>query len=269
MDAPGVTVFKQDGSHQFYCRWTPEEDQLLCKAVQEYGLKWSKVARHINGRTPVQCSTRWLGALNPNVHKGRWSQQEDQILRAAVEAQLNAGVSATSLPWSKIARGILNRTGIQCQARWTEALDPSVRKGRWDNEEDQLLMAAVARFGTCWIRVASQIPSRTQRQCRTRWNQIRQNKKSAATAAATQSRRSFQFIDTPLPEDPKTPTLTTPPLHFTPSSIPTAEKPRASVFGVNSFFYPPESFLRFDPDLPSLVLNDECLFDLISPPFPL
>jgi hypothetical protein len=61
------SVFKQEGSNRnapFYCRWTEEEDKLLFEAVDMHGPhKWSLIARHIPGRTPVQCSTRWLGAL--------------------------------------------------------------------------------------------------------------------------------------------------------------------------------------------------------------
>lgn len=94
-----------------------------------------------------------------------------------------------ALPWNRISENIPYRTGIQCQARWTEALDPAVRKGRWHPEEDTLLGAAIERYGCCWIRVASMIPTRTQRQCRTRWNQIHsQQLKSASTKAASHRR---------------------------------------------------------------------------------
>lgn len=62
------SVFKQEVSSNrqapFYCRWTEEEDKLLFEAVNLHGShKWSLIARHIPNRTPVQCSTRWLGAL--------------------------------------------------------------------------------------------------------------------------------------------------------------------------------------------------------------
>ncbi|KAI9470868.1 MAG: Homeodomain-like protein [Benjaminiella poitrasii] len=171
------SVFKQESNKRqapFYCRWTDEEDKLLFEAIEMYGPhKWSLIARNIPGRTPVQCSTRWLGALNPHVHKGRWSKEEDDVLTASVKPYLeDESMTEDNLPWSRIAQNIPNRTGIQCQARWTEALDPSVRKGRWKKEEDDLLKIGVERFGCCWIRVAGSIPGRTQRQCRTRWNQI-------------------------------------------------------------------------------------------------
>jgi hypothetical protein len=120
--------------------------------------------------------------ISPNVHKGRWSKSEDQALTEAVK-YYQKGASNTSLPWNRIAENIPHRTGIQCQARWTEALDPAVRKGRWHPDEDKLLSAAIAKFGCCWIRVASMIPTRTQRQCRTRWNQIHSQQLKANSAS--------------------------------------------------------------------------------------
>lgn len=58
------TVFKHDGSQQLYCRWSKEEDLLLSKAVARYGAhKWTLVSSYIPGRTAIQCSTRWFGAL--------------------------------------------------------------------------------------------------------------------------------------------------------------------------------------------------------------
>ncbi|ORX44765.1 hypothetical protein DM01DRAFT_257984, partial [Hesseltinella vesiculosa] len=173
------SVFKQEGVRQFYCRWTEKEDELLVNAVKKYGPhKWSLISQVIPGRTPAQCSTRWHGALNSTVHKGRWSPDEDEILIKCVRTELKSNNNDTNrLPWNAIAKSIPHRTGIQCQSRWTEALDPTVRKGRWDKYEDELLRKSVHQLGCCWIRVAHCIPSRTQRQCRTRWNQIRNTRR--------------------------------------------------------------------------------------------
>jgi hypothetical protein len=99
----------------------------------------------------------------------------------------------SSLPWNRIAENIPHRTGIQCQARWTEALDPAVRKGRWHPDEDEQLKVAIEKFGCCWIRVASMIPTRTQRQCRTRWNQIHSQHLKATNLM---SKKSLSLDDT-------------------------------------------------------------------------
>ncbi|CAB4416036.1 unnamed protein product [Rhizophagus irregularis] len=160
-----------------YTKWTEEEDELLRAAISIYGPhKWSLIAAHVPNRTPMQCSTRWLGALNPTIHKGRWTPEEDAALKEAVSEYvdlLDSDGHPQPIPWNKIASRIPHRTGIQCQARWSEALDPSVRKGKWSPEEDEVLKEGVRRYGRCWIRIAELIEGRTQRQCRTRWVQIK------------------------------------------------------------------------------------------------
>ena len=136
--------------------------------------------------------------FSPNVHKGRWSKHEDQALTEAVH-YFQSITKSTSLPWNRIAENISHRTGIQCQARWTEALDPAVRKGRWHPDEDKLLAAAITQYGCCWIRVASMIPTRTQRQCRTRWNQIHSQQLKASSVKGLNRRLSNQLNTTPAP----------------------------------------------------------------------
>lgn len=123
--------------------------------------------------------------LSPSVQKGRWSKEEDKALTWAVRPHLTDGTLSTedNLPWNRIAQYVPNRTGTQCQARWTEALDPSIRKGRWRKEEDDMLKIGVEKFGCCWIRVAGSIPGRTQRQCRTRWNQMQPKRYKAHDAS--------------------------------------------------------------------------------------
>jgi hypothetical protein len=177
-----------------YSKWTPEEDDMLRNAISVHGTsKWSLVASLVPGRTAMQCSTRWQGALNTTIHKGKWEAEEDRILIAAVEKWRTehpprSPVSGDSdddeeqsegIPWGVIAAMLpRRRTGIQCQARWSEALDPTIRKGKWTAEEDEMLFKGVEEFGQCWIKVSSRVKGRTQRQIRTRWMQIRGREKS-------------------------------------------------------------------------------------------
>lgn len=136
-------------------------------------------------------------AYSPNVHKGKWSKHEDHALTEAVH-YFQTSTSNLALPWNKIAENIPNRTGIQCQARWTEALDPAVRKGRWHPEEDKQLDIAIAKFGCCWIRVASMVPTRTQRQCRTRWNQIHSQQSKTASSSRNNSIKRTSTTTAPI-----------------------------------------------------------------------
>ncbi|SAM01484.1 hypothetical protein [Absidia glauca] len=289
------SVFKQDGIRQFYCRWSQKEDELLIEAVKKYGShRWSLIAQTIPGRTPAQCSTRWHGALNSKVHKGRWSTEEDEVLLEAVRRYLNDDPHTSSttttniMPWNHIAEHIPNRTGIQCQSRWTEALDPAVRKGRWNKEEDELLRQAVLQLGCCWIRVAGCIPSRTQRQCRTRWNQIKNTRQSKrrpseqlqqhqpirtskpslppASSMTTLSLGNNTFANSKPPSSPSdSPPPSTPPTCIPAMIIPSSDYPQSISTAPPSSSYPtslaainipkdPFSFL-LDHDLPSSFLT--------------
>jgi hypothetical protein len=149
-----------------YTKWTEQEDELLRAAVRMYGPhKWSLIATHVPNRTPMQCSARWVGALNPSILKGRWTSQEDNALKEAVSHYINSVDSQGNpqpIPWNKVSKRIPQRTGAQCQARWTEALDPRIRKGKWSPSEDEILKEGVRMFGRCWIRIAEMIDGRTQ-----------------------------------------------------------------------------------------------------------
>jgi hypothetical protein len=180
-----------------YSKWTIDEDNMLRTAISIHGTsKWSLVASMVKGRTAMQCSTRWQGALNTSIHKGKWEPEEDRILIAAVgkwkaDHPLRSpsyrnfddkDEQAETVPWGLIATTLpRRRTGIQCQARWSEALDPTIRKGKWTPEEDDMLRKGVNEHGQCWIKVASKVHGRTQRQIRTRWMQIRGRDKVGAT----------------------------------------------------------------------------------------
>lgn len=61
--------------------WTPREDEQLRKLVQQYGAKnWKRIASYLRDRTDVQCLHRWQKVLNPNLVKGPWTKNEDNII---------------------------------------------------------------------------------------------------------------------------------------------------------------------------------------------
>ncbi|KAL5220871.1 hypothetical protein ABZP36_025584 [Zizania latifolia] len=60
--------------------WTPEEDAILSRAVQTCkGKNWKKI-ECFPDRTDVQCLHRWQKVLNPELVKGPWSKEEDEII---------------------------------------------------------------------------------------------------------------------------------------------------------------------------------------------
>jgi hypothetical protein len=194
--------------------WTEEEKEALRLAVKCYGPKWNNVAKRVPGRTAAECLLYWRYAINPEIKHGAWSEEEDQLLREAVEkygtedwAKISMAVPGRTRiqcrkrwveylcsrkkrvrwtkeetdkleklvaiyhhSWVKIAEFLPGRTPIQCRDRWRSCQIPTLRRGKWTPEEDELLKKAVLRYGRSWTKVASMVPGRTPNQCSIRWD---------------------------------------------------------------------------------------------------
>ncbi|CAI9113501.1 OLC1v1014113C1 [Oldenlandia corymbosa var. corymbosa] len=146
--------------------WTPTEDKVLLHVVQQKGLRnWIDIATSVGtNRTPFQCLARYQRSLNASIIKREWTEEEDNQLRAAVEAFGEGN-------WQFIASAIEGRTGTQCSNRWMKTLHPArQRVGRWTKDEDKRLKVAVMLFGPRnWKKIGEFVPGRTQVQCRERW----------------------------------------------------------------------------------------------------
>ncbi|GJQ14202.1 hypothetical protein GpartN1_g5993.t1 [Galdieria partita] len=161
------------------CKWTMEEDMKLLAAIEKYGTKqWSLVSCSVPGRTRQQCLHRWRRGLCPNIHHGKWTVEEDELLRKAV-VQYGEG------HWSQIAQMVPGRTDLQCRERYTDVLKPSLSHQPWTDEENEHLLKLVEEIGTGkWSFVASFMKNRTDNQC------YRQYKKLRSQARKLQKRSS-------------------------------------------------------------------------------
>ena len=90
-----------------------------------------------------------------DMKKGKWSKDEDDVLRAIV--MINGEKN-----WKKISQYIKGRTPIQCLHRWSKILRPGLIKGPWTQEEDMILQGWVLREGPYkWAQAAKLIAGRT------------------------------------------------------------------------------------------------------------
>ncbi|OQS07558.1 myb-like DNA-binding protein [Thraustotheca clavata] len=95
--------------------------------------------------------------------KGKWTDEEDNALRRAVELNGNEN-------WKAIADLVPGRNHSQCLQRWNKVLKPGLIKGNWSLEEDQMLRQQIEICGEhAWVRIAEGVPGRTTKQCRERW----------------------------------------------------------------------------------------------------
>ena len=93
------------------CKFTQEEDIKLVQLImsrKEHD--WAWIASQMPNRNPRQCRERWANYLDPNLHKGAWTEEEDQII---LEKKKIHGQK-----WSVIASFLKGRSGNDVRNRW-------------------------------------------------------------------------------------------------------------------------------------------------------
>jgi len=94
----------------------------------------------------------------------KWSKQEDETLKQAVEEH-------GAKNWKLISTGLPGRSEVQCLHRWQKVLKPTLVKGPWTADEDRKVIELVGKYGAKkWSLIASNLPGRIGKQCRERWH---------------------------------------------------------------------------------------------------
>eukprot|EP00002_Diphylleia_rotans_P013995 TRINITY_DN2724_c0_g1_i6.p1 TRINITY_DN2724_c0_g1~~TRINITY_DN2724_c0_g1_i6.p1 ORF type:complete len:849 (-),score=201.70 TRINITY_DN2724_c0_g1_i6:278-2779(-) len=104
-----------------------------------------------------------------------WTPEQDHRLKMAVA---ECGVKN----WKRVSEIVGTHSTMDCHDRWQRVLNPSVVKGAWTKEEDELITQLVKKYGPKqWSLIASHLPGRAGKQCRERWhNQLNPDINKAA-----------------------------------------------------------------------------------------
>lgn len=94
--------------------WTPEEDEKLRIVAGPNPENWNQIGEMLPGRTGKQCRERWLNNLRPDIRKGEWSQEEDDLI---IREQAKVGNH-----WSSIARMLPGRSDNAVKNRYNATL---------------------------------------------------------------------------------------------------------------------------------------------------
>lgn len=102
--------------------WSPEEDEKLVKQITRYGHGcWSSVPKLAGlQRCGKSCRLRWINYLRPDVKRGTFSQDEENLI-----IELHAVLGNR---WSQIAAQLPGRTDNEIKNLWNSSIKKKLKQ---------------------------------------------------------------------------------------------------------------------------------------------
>jgi hypothetical protein len=98
------------------------------------------------------------------VCQAKWTPSEDRRLIELVGESSDPN-------WNLITANFPGKTLHQIVDRWEKVVNPSLVKGSWTREEDEMIISWVHTHGpTNWTKLAEKLVGRIGKQCRERWH---------------------------------------------------------------------------------------------------
>ncbi|OIW15668.1 hypothetical protein TanjilG_09606 [Lupinus angustifolius] len=98
------------------------------------------------------------------VKKGAWSKVEDELLRTCVQQY-------GEVKWNLVPEQAgLNRCSKSCRLRWLNYLKPNINRGKFTEDEVDLMIRLHKLLGNRWSLIAGRLPGRTANDVKNYWN---------------------------------------------------------------------------------------------------
>lgn len=144
--------------------WTEAEDSMLMQVFSRLGVKnWELISNELdNKRSPAECMLRWKLIHQSFILKGTWNKEEDEKLIFWVNLRGESN-------WAECSKYIQGRSRKQCRDRWINCLDPMIKKGEWNSQEDYIILKSLIKQGYNWSRIAQFLKGRTANSVKNRF----------------------------------------------------------------------------------------------------
>uniref|UniRef100_A0A3B4AQ23 Small nuclear RNA activating complex, polypeptide 4 n=1 Tax=Periophthalmus magnuspinnatus TaxID=409849 RepID=A0A3B4AQ23_9GOBI len=149
-------------------RWSDEEISKLKElSLKNQERDWTRTSEELGtNRTAFMCLQTYQRFGSKSLRKRTWTREEDAQLRALVD-KMRIG---NFIPYTQMCYFMEDRLPGQLLYRWSQVLDPKLKRGPWSPEEDQLLLAAIEKYGAKhWWKIRYEVPGRTDCACRDRY----------------------------------------------------------------------------------------------------
>ncbi|XP_008648740.1 transcription factor MYB39 [Zea mays] len=119
------------------------------------------------------------------VKKGPWTPEEDKLLVDYINEHGHGS-------WRRLPKlAGLNRCGKSCRLRWTNYLRPDIKRGRFTDDEEDLIVHLHSLLGNKWSSIATKLPGRTDNEIKNYWNtHLRKKLLSMGIDPVTHQRRT-------------------------------------------------------------------------------
>jgi len=106
--------------------WKKEEDFKIIELVSKYGKSWSKISKLLGTRNGKQIRDRFINVLDPEIRKGKFTEEEDRKLIALFKQN--------GPKWATISKYYPNRTADMIKNRFHSSIKKKLSSDECDKE---------------------------------------------------------------------------------------------------------------------------------------